>query len=80
MMLRGMWIWSLDLYEALRADGLVATTCLIKIRRVVEEANGALGRVFVQKGFDTLAVDIGIMRKIYFLRYHIRLRVVARAR
>ena len=71
MVLGRMGIWPLDLNEALRADGLVAATCLIEIGRIVEEANRAFGRVFVQKGFNTLAVDIGVFGELYLLRRHI---------
>lgn len=45
-----MRIRSLNLYEALGADGLVTTSSLVQIRRVVEKADGALGSILIQKG------------------------------
>lgn len=60
-MFRRMRIRSLDLYEALRAYGLIATSCLIEIWRIIEEANWAFQNVFVQIGLDRLAINLRFM-------------------
>lgn len=46
-MLWRMWIGTLDLYKAFGADPLVATSRLIAVCRIVDEADGALVCVFV---------------------------------
>jgi hypothetical protein len=66
MVLRRVRIWSFDLYEAFRADRLVAAACFVKVWRVVEEANGALGGVAVEEGFEGEVVDVGIARQLDF--------------
>ena len=79
MVLWRMRIWSLDLDEALRAYGLIATTCLVQMWWVVHEADGALGSVLVQESLYPLAVDMGIFGKLHLLWGHIRLRRIAGA-
>jgi hypothetical protein len=46
-MLRGVRIWSLNLHKALRTDGLIAASSLVKIRRVIQEADRTFGCVLV---------------------------------
>lgn len=75
-MLRRMWIGSLNLYEALGADQLIAATGFVKIGRVINEADGAFDRVFVKKHFERLPIDIRILGKLYLSRCHISLRGV----
>jgi hypothetical protein len=75
-MLRWMGIGSLDLYKALGANGLIAASRLVKIGRVVEEANRALGCVFVKEDFDALAIDVPILGQLDLLWGHLGLRIV----
>jgi hypothetical protein len=44
-----VWIGSLDLDKAFTAYGLVAASGVIQIRRVREEADRALGCIFIQE-------------------------------
>ena len=63
-----MWIGTLDLDETFRANPLVAASCLITEGRIVDEANGTFKRIFVEKHFNALAVNIGISAKLYLGR------------
>ena len=77
-MLRWVRIGTFDLDETLGADGLVTTASLVQIGRIVNEANGALGRILIQECLDPLTVDVRIFLKLDFLRCHLRLRIIAR--
>jgi hypothetical protein len=65
---RRMRVWPFDLHETLRADGLVAAARAVEVGRVVEEADGTFGGVFVEVDFDLLAVDVGVVGEADFLR------------
>ena len=67
-----MWVRSLDLDKAFRADRLVATSRFVEERRIVHEADGAFGGVFVEIGFDRLAVDMGVFGQADFLWRQVR--------
>ena len=71
-----MRIGPLDLHKTLGADGLVTATRPIQVRRVEEEADGALGRVAVQESFDGPTIDVYRLRKVNLLRGHVILRVI----
>jgi hypothetical protein len=62
-----VWVGSLDLYKTFGADGLIATARPVQIGRIVEEANRALGSVFVQIDFQLLTIDAVIIGQANFL-------------
>jgi hypothetical protein len=47
LVLRRMRIRPLDLYKTFRTYGLIATSGFIQIRRIINEADGALCRILV---------------------------------
>lgn len=57
MMLGQMRVGSLDLHKAFTADGLVAASRAVEVRRIGEKADGALGCVLVEEDLEWLAVD-----------------------
>jgi hypothetical protein len=57
-------ICTLDLDKTFTADGLVAASGLVEVRRVGEEANGAFGGIFVEKDFQGLAIYERIRRQV----------------
>lgn len=57
MILGNVWVRSLDLDEAFRADVLVAAACPVQKRWVVHEADGTFHGVFVEYCFDTPTID-----------------------
>lgn len=63
-----MWLGTLDLHETLAANWLIAAPSVVEIRWVCEEADGALGRIFVQENLERLPVHKRILRKLDFLR------------
>lgn len=67
-MLRCVRIWSLDLNKTLGADGLIATSCSVEVRRVVEEANGTFRCVLVEIDFQLLSVDAIVIGQADLLR------------
>lgn len=62
-----MRVRTLDLYKTFGADGLVTTACLVKVRGIVQKANGAFGCVFVEHGLKRRAVDTRIPWQLNFL-------------
>jgi hypothetical protein len=77
MVLRRMRVRSFDLYKTFRANGLVAATSFVQVGRITEEANGALGRVLVEKDLDPLAINVRIFGQLHFLWAHFSLRGIA---
>lgn len=77
-MLGRVGVGPLDLYEALGADGLVATSSHVQVRGIVEKANRTLARIFVEEGFEALAVHEGVLGKHDLLTGHISLRIIFR--
>ena len=69
MMFRRMRIWTLDLYKAFRADGLIAAACLVKVWWVVKKADWTFGGILVQICLNRLPVHIRVSRKLDFLWY-----------
>lgn len=67
-MLRWVRVRAFDLNEAFRANGLVATSSAIKIRRIVKKTNWAFGGIFVQVRLNRLAIDEWIPRQLHFSR------------
>jgi hypothetical protein len=61
-MLWRVWIRSLDLNEAFRADVLTTAACVIQIRRIVEEANRALAGIFVKHSLQRRAINSRLVR------------------
>jgi hypothetical protein len=57
-----MRIRPLDLHKALAADRLVATPRVVQVWRVRQETDGAIDGILVQKDFNGLSIDKGIMR------------------
>lgn len=73
MVLRQVWVGTFDLDEALAADGLVAAARPVQVWGIIQEADRTLGCILVEKDFDWLAIDEGVMRKRYFPWGNIRL-------
>ena len=68
-----MWVWSLNLYEAFRADRLITASRCIEIRRVVKEADRTFAGVFVQVHLDGLTIHKGILGELELARSHVTL-------
>lgn len=73
-----MGIGPLDLDEALGADGLIAASSHVQVRRVVEKADRTLAGVFVEESFEPLAIHVGVLGQHALLTCHISLRIVFR--
>jgi len=56
-----VWIWPLYLDETLGADRLIATSGLVEVWRIIQEAYRTLCCVLVEIGFDGLPVDIWLV-------------------
>ena len=59
-------VGTLDLYEALAADSLVATSSVVEVWRVVEEADGAFAALFVQEYLERLSIYKWIVGQVDF--------------
>lgn len=57
MVLWHVWIRTLDLDKTLGANVLVTAASAVEVWGVVKEANGTLGRFFVEYCLDGTAVD-----------------------
>jgi hypothetical protein len=62
-----MRVCSLDLYKAFTANRLITASCMVKVRRIHQETNGALFYSFVKINLERLAVDKGIVGKLNLL-------------
>jgi hypothetical protein len=67
MVLGKMRVGPLDLDEAFAADWLITTPCMVEIRGICQETNGAFSGIFVKIDLEGLAVDEWIMGKIDLL-------------
>lgn len=67
-MLWRMGLRALNLNKTLRANGLIAASRPIQVRRIVQEANGAFSRIFVKICLDRLSVDKWVGGKLEFPR------------
>ena len=59
-----MGIRPLYLDEALGANWLIAATSLVQVRWIINKADGAFFRAFIQKHLEGLTVDIRIRRQL----------------
>jgi hypothetical protein len=56
-MLWGMRVGAFYLNKAFGANRLIATSCTVEIRRIIEEADRALRGILVEVRFNGLAID-----------------------
>jgi hypothetical protein len=61
MMLGKMGISALDLNKAFTADGLIATSGAVQVRRVCQETDRTLISILIQENLERLAIDEGIV-------------------
>ena len=61
VVLRRVWIWPLDLYKTFGAYRLITASCLVEMRRVVQEADGAFCCIFVEVCFYRLPIHVSIL-------------------
>lgn len=64
-MFRDMWIWPFNLDEAFRTDCLIATSCFVKIWRIVEEADWTFRSVLVKICFNGLTIDVRVLGELH---------------
>src|SRR4051812_19757431 len=69
MPLGEMRVRPLDLNEALAADGLITTPCVIQIRGVGQEADRAFRRVLIQEYFKGLPIHKWVVREVDLSRH-----------
>ena len=67
-MLRRMRLRALNLNKAFRANGLVAASRPVQVRRIVQEADGTFRCIFIKICLDRLSVDKWVGRKLEFPR------------
>lgn len=78
-MLGEMRISSLDLDEALAANGLVATSRVVEVGRIRQKTNRTFVGVLVKKDLEGLPVDEWVMRQGDFFGRQVRRRRIAGA-
>lgn len=67
-MLWRMRVRALDLNKAFGANGLIAASRSIQVRRIVQEADGTFRCIFIKICLDRLSVDKWVGRKLEFPR------------
>lgn len=66
--LRRVRVWPFDLYKTFRTNSLIATTSLVKIRRIVYKTNRTLYCISIEESLHHLSVDVRIFRKLNLAR------------
>jgi hypothetical protein len=61
MVLGKVRIGSLYLYKAFATNRLVTASCMVEVRRVCQETDGAFGGILVKMNLKWLAVDKRVM-------------------
>lgn len=78
MTFREVGIGPLDLHKAFTADWLITASSVVKIRRVVKEANGTFASFLVNENLERLSIDEGVVRQVDFTRGQVGAGAVAR--
>jgi len=71
--LGNVWIWAFNLYKALAAYHISATSGIVQVARVCGETNRTVFRVSIEGNLERLSVDKRIVGERYLAKREIRL-------